>query len=127
MVMGSVLEVNAGNWEQEVLQSDLLTAVEFWHDRCPWCIRLAPIYEEVAEEYKGKIKFAGLNVLENPENRNIAIKYGVMGTPTIVFLCEGRPVDEAVGFMPKEGLKKKIDDVLERHKECIAQSTELKR
>ena len=124
--MGSVLEVNADNWEQEVLQSDILTAVEFWHERCPWCTKLAPIYNEVAEEYKDKIKFAKLNVLENEDNRHTAIHYGVMGTPTIVFFCEGRRVDEAVGFMPKGRLKKKLDDVLESHKECIAQSTELK-
>ena len=124
--MGSVLEVNAGSWEQEVLQSDMLTVVDFWHDRCPWCIRLEPIYNEVAEEYKGKVKFAKLNILENPENREMAIHYGVMSTPTLLFFCEGRPVEGAVGFMPKERLKKTLDDVIEKHRECIKQSTELK-
>ena len=124
--MGSVLEVNAGSWEQEVLQSDTLTVVDFWHDRCPWCIRLDPIYNEVAEEYKGKVKFAKLNILENPENREMAIHYGVMSTPTLLFFCEGRPVEGAVGFMPKERLKKTLDDVIEKHRECIKQSTELK-
>ena len=64
--MGSVLEVNAGSWEQEVLQSDVLTVVDFWHSQCPWCIRLEPIYNETAEEYKGKVKFAKLNILKNP-------------------------------------------------------------
>ena len=124
--MGSVLEVNAGNWKQEVLQSGTLTVVDFWHDRCPWCIRLEPIYNEVAEEYKGKVKFAKLNILENPENREMAIHYGVMSTPTLLFFCEGRPVEGAVGFMPKERLKKTLDDVIEKHRECIKQSTELK-
>ena len=124
--MGSVLEVNADIWEQKVLQSDMLTVVDFWHVHCPWCLRLDPILNEVAEEYKGKIKFAKLNILENPENREIAIRYGVMGTPTLVFFCAGSPVEEVVGFMPKERLKKIMDDMLERHKECIKQSTELK-
>lgn len=59
--MESVLEVNANNWEQEVLQPDTLTVVDFWHDHCPWCIRLNPIFEAVVEEYKGKVKFAKLN------------------------------------------------------------------
>lgn len=125
--MGSILEeVNARNWEQRVLRSDMLTVVDFWHDRCPWCIRLDPILNEVAEEYKGKVKFAKLNILENPKNREIAIHYGIMSTPTLMFFCEGRPVEGVVGFMPKERLKKILDDTLERHKECVKQSTELK-
>ena len=124
--MGSVLELNASDWEEEVLQSDILTVVDFWHDRCPWCIRLDPIFKEVAKEYKGKIKFAKMNILESPDNRHTAIHYGVMGTPTLVFFCEGRPVEEVVGFMTKERLTKTMDDMLEKHKECIKHSTELK-
>ena len=124
--MGSVLKVNSGSWEQEVLQSDVLTVVDFWHSRCPWCIRLEPVYNETAEEYKGKVKFAKLNILENPKNREIAIHYGVMSTPTLLFFCEGRPVETAVGFTSKERLKRTLDNVLARHKECVKQSTELK-
>lgn len=124
--MGSVLEVNASNWEREVLQSDRLTVVDFWHAHCPWCIMLDPILNEVAEEYRGKIKFAKLNVLVNPENREIAVHYGVMGTPTLVFFCEGRPVEVLVGLIPKDRLRKMLDDMLERHRECVKQSTELK-
>ena len=121
--MGSVLELNASNWEQEVLQSDVLTVVDFWHDRCPWCVRLNPILNEAAGEYKGKIKFTKLDVLEN---REIAIHHGVMSTPTLMFFCQGRSVGQVVGFMPKESLKKSLDDMLKRHKECVRQSTELK-
>ena len=124
--MASVKEVNASNWEQEVLNSDILTIVDFWHNRCPWCIRLNPIFNEVADEYKDKIKFVKLNVLENPSNREIAIHHGVMSTPTLLFFCEGRPVGQAVGFMLKERLKKILDDMFERHRDCIKQSTELK-
>jgi len=123
--MHSVLKVNAEDWEQEVLRSDKLTVVDFWHERCPWCIRLNPIFEEVAGEYEGKIKFAKLNVLEDPRTREIAIRYGVMGTPTLIFFCAGRPVEEVVGFMPKERLKKILDEMLKIHKECIKQSTQL--
>jgi len=126
MVMGSVLEVKASNWEREVLQSDVLTVVDFWHDRCPWCIRLNPIFDEVAGEYKGRVKFAKLNILESPDNQKIAIDYGVMSTPTLLFFCEGRPVEGSVGFMPKENLKKILDDVMKRHRECVKQSTEIK-
>jgi len=120
------LDVGADDWEREVLQSDLLTVVDFWHDRCPWCAMLDPVFSEVAEEYKNRIRFAKLNVLASPGNREIAISYGVMGTPTLLFFCAGRPVGGAVGFMPKERLRKTMDDMLERHTECVKQSTELK-
>ena len=124
--MKSVLDVNANNWEQEVLQSDILTVVDFWHDRCPWCLRLNPIIDEVAKEYEGKIQFVKLNALKIPANRDIAIHYGIMSTPTLLFFCEGRPVGQALGFMPKENLKGLLDDMFAKHRECIKHSTELK-
>ncbi len=124
--MRSILEANAGNWGQEVIQSNMLTIVDFWHNRCPWCLKLNPIFDGVAQEYKGKIKFVKLNVLENPSNREIAIHHGIMSTPTLMFFCQGRPLGQTLGFMPKERLKKMLDDMLERHADCIEQSTELK-
>lgn len=123
--MGSVFDINADNWDQKILKSDILTVVDFWHEHCSWCLKLDPILNEVVEEYKDKINIAKLNLLENPKNREIAIRYGVMGTPTLVFFCAGRPVEQVVGFMSKDRLKKKLDDILKTHKECIEQSTEL--
>jgi len=124
--MGGIIDVNAPDWEQEVLKSDILTVVDFWHNRCPYCLMLDPIFNEIAEEYKDKIKFVKLNILEDPANREITLRYGIMGTPTLVFFCEGRTVGQVVGFMSKEQLKTAVDDVLEKHKECLRQSTELK-
>lgn len=124
--MSSVLEVNASNWDREVLDSEILTVVDFWHKFCPWCIRLDPIFSEVAEEFRGKVKFVKLNVLENPQNREIAIRYGIMNTPTLVFFCKGRPVEQHVGFRSKESLEKIVNELMEKHTECIKQSTELK-
>jgi len=124
--MKRVLELDSSSWDQEVLRADKLTVVDFWHNHCPWCIKLNPIIDEVAEEYEGKIKFVKLNVLESPGNQEIAVRYAVMSTPTLVFFCEGRPVGQVIGFMPKERLKKILDDMLDKHKECVKQSTELK-
>jgi len=121
-----VLEFDSSSWDQEVLRADKLTVVDFWHNHCPWCIKLNPIIDEVAEEYEGKIKFVKLNVLESPGNQEIAVRYAVMSTPTLMFFCEGRPVGQVIGFMPKERLKKILDDMLDKHKECVKQSTELK-
>jgi thioredoxin 1 len=123
--MSNVLDVDAENWEEEVLQSDILTIVDFWHERCPWCIMLNPIFEEVAEEYRGRIKFVRFNVLKNTKNKNTALRNGVMGTPTIAFYCSGRYLGSVVGFIPKEHLKHTIEDMMNRHRECIKQSTKL--
>ncbi|MEM2733240.1 MAG: thioredoxin domain-containing protein [Candidatus Bathyarchaeia archaeon] len=123
--MSYTLEVNAESWEREVLQSDILTVVDFWHESCPWCIMLNPIFEEVAKEYKNRVKFVRFNVLKSPENREIAIKNGVMGTPTIAFYCSGRYLGSIVGFIPKDHLKHIIEYFMSQYKECVRQSTKL--
>jgi len=122
----NVSDVNTGNWQQEVAQSTMLTVVYFWHNQCPCCLRLNPIFNEKAEEYGGKMKFAKLNVLESPTNQEIASNFGVMSTPTLLFLCSGRPVGQIVGLMSKEDLEKAMDDMLLRHRQCLSQSTELR-
>jgi len=124
--MESALELDTSEWGQEILDSEKLTVVYFWHEQCPWCMRLNPIFNELSEEYSGKIKFVKLNVLDNPNNREIAALYGVMSTPTLMFFCSGRPIGQTVSFMPKEQLKNILDDMLERHKQCIKQSTDLR-
>ncbi len=124
--MHSVLDVNADTWETEILQSDTLVVVDFWHEQCPWCKRLDPIYSAVSEEYKNKVKFAKLNVLESNENQQIAVKYGIMGTPTLIFFCDGRPIETVAGFQPKERLKLLVDDVIDKHRDCLEKSTVLK-
>lgn len=83
-------DVDASNWEPEISKSTILTIVYFWHEQCPWCFRFNPILNEVAEEYRGKLKFAKLNVLASPSNQEIANDFGVMSTPTLLFLCGGK-------------------------------------
>ncbi|MCS7112886.1 MAG: thioredoxin domain-containing protein [Nitrososphaerota archaeon] len=123
--MSNVLDVDAEDWEREVLRSDVLTIVDFWHERCPWCILLNPIFEEVAEEYRDRVKFVRFNVLKSSRNRDIAIRNGVMGTPTIAFYCNGRYLGSIVGFTPKTRLERIIKDFMEHYKECVKQSTKL--
>lgn len=89
-------------------------------------MKLAPIIDELTEEYEGKLKFSKLNVLGNPENKQIAFRYGVMRTPTLVLFCGGRPVETIVGSKPKESLRKSLDEILRSHRECIRQRTEHK-
>lgn len=126
MSMASSVEANAGNWAEEVLKSNMLTVVYFWHGSCPWCIRLNPIFNDITEEYRGRVKFVKLNVLQTPQNQELASSNGVMGTPTLMFFCQGRSVGQAVSFMPKEELKNMLDDILNKYQRCISQSSDLR-
>jgi len=121
----NVLDVDSEDWEREVLGSDVLTVVDFWHERCPWCIMLNPVFEEVAEEYGGRVKFVRFNVLRSMRNRDIALRSGVMATPTIAFYCNGRYLGSIVGFIPKDHLRHAIEDMMIRYRECVKQSTKL--
>ena len=110
----TILEIDAENWEKQVLESDMLIMVDFWHEKCPWCLKLNPILDEVAREYRGKIKFVKVNVLKNQENRKLALEYGVMSTPTLMLFHEGKPIGQVIGFISKEKLRKVLNDMLKR-------------
>jgi thioredoxin-like negative regulator of GroEL len=81
---------------------------------------------EVADEYKGRVKFTRFNILANPYNRELAAHLGIMSTPTIAFFCKGRVVQGVAGFMTKDQLERILNDVLQRHTQCLEQSTEVK-
>jgi len=83
------------------------------------------IYNEVSEEYGGKMKFAKFNVLKSDKNREIAIKYGIISTLTLMFFCDGRPIEGVTGLMPKEHLRRIIEDVIGKYQECLERSTKL--
>ena len=110
----TILEIDAENWEKQVLESDMLIMVDFWHEKCPWCLKLNPIVDEVAREYRGKIKFVKVNVLKTQEKRRLALEYGVMSTPTVMLFHEGKPIGQVIGFISKEKLRKVLDDMLKR-------------
>jgi thioredoxin 1 len=121
-----VVETNATNWGKEILESKELVLVEFWHPQCPYCRVLDPIYSDLAREYTGKLRFARFNVMESPENQELAVKYGIMGTPTLKFFCQGRPVQDIVGVLEKKYLRQGIEFAVKKHHECAENSTPLK-
>lgn len=98
---------NNGNFEQEVLNSDVPVVVDFYADWCGPCKMMAPIVDQVAEEYAGKVKIGKINVDENIE---LAQKYRVMSIPTFVFFKNGEAVATVVGGMSKNDLAKRIDE-----------------
>jgi thioredoxin 1 len=105
----NMINVDQNSFEKTVLNSQMPVLVDFWAPWCGPCKAVAPIVEELANEYKGKIEFAKLNVDDAPF---IASKYGVMSIPTIMVFKDGKPMQHAIGYQPKEQLKKLLDSAL---------------
>lgn len=103
------IHVTEATFEQEVLQSETPVLVDFWAEWCGPCRMIAPIVEELAGEYEGKMKVVKLDV---DSNQDIAFKYGVMSIPTLGIFKGGEMVERLVGYMPKQQLKKRIDTAL---------------
>lgn len=111
--MGSdVLKVDDSTWDVDVMKADELVMVDFWAVWCGPCQMVAPIIDELAKEYAGKLKVRKLNTDESPE---IAGRYQVMSIPTILFFRNGQPVDKLVGARPKRQFKELIDSLLAQH------------
>jgi thioredoxin 1 len=104
----NLYHVTDGDFDQQVLQSDIPALVDFWAAWCGPCRTVGPIVEELAEEYKGKIKVAKLDV---DNNKQVASKYGVRGIPTLMLFKDGQMVDQIVGAVPKSRIKELLDKV----------------
>ncbi|HML02705.1 MAG TPA: thioredoxin family protein [Candidatus Bathyarchaeia archaeon] len=117
-----IVIANVANWQAKILEAKKLVVVMFWH-QCPYCKVLEPIFVEFSKEYGGKLKFARFNVLESPENEALAARYGVMGTPTLMFFCQGRPIQDFVGALTKDYVQQGIEFALKKHQECAQKST----
>ena len=107
--MGHALKVDESSWDAQVIKSPGLVVVDFWAVWCGPCQMVAPIIDELAVEYNGKVKVMKLNTDENPE---IAGKYQVMSIPTILIFKNGQPVERLVGAMPKRKFKEVLDSLL---------------
>ncbi|GJQ33979.1 MAG: thioredoxin [Ignavibacteriaceae bacterium] len=100
------LNVTDSTFEQEVIKSAEPVLVDFWAAWCGPCKMIAPILEEMAPEYAGKLKIAKLDVDSNPV---IATKYGIRSIPTLLVFKNGVVVDQIVGAMPKKMLTEKVN------------------
>ena len=107
--MSNALSVTDANFESEVLSGDTPVVVDFWAEWCGPCKLVAPLLDELAAEYDGKVKVAKLNVDENP---NTSMKFQVRSIPTILFFKDGQVVDQVIGAHSKADLKKHFDATL---------------
>jgi len=105
----SVQSVTEQTFDSEVLKSSTPVLVDFWAAWCGPCKMIAPIVEQIAGEYAGKLKVLKLDV---DEHSGIAVKYSVMSIPTLGIFQGGEMIERIVGYMPKEQLKKRIDTAL---------------
>ena len=107
--MASPQVVTDDTFQAEVIESETPVLVDFWADWCAPCKMIAPIVDDLAEEYDGKVKFAKMDVDSNP---NTPMTYGVRGIPTLLIFNGGSPVDQVVGAVPKAALKGRIDKAI---------------
>lgn len=103
------ITVTDDNFEAEVLKSEVPVIVDFWAAWCGPCRMIAPIVEELAEEYDGKIKVGKLDV---DDNQQIAVKYGVRSIPTVLFFKDGEVAETVIGAVPKSMFVEKINAVV---------------
>lgn len=102
----AAIHLKEETFEAEVLKSDIPVLVDFWAEWCGPCKAIAPIVDEVADEFAGKVKVAKLDVDAAQE---LAAKYNVMSIPTMVIFKGGEPVDQIVGAVPKDQIIEKIN------------------
>ena len=107
--MTAPIAVSDTDFEQEVLEAETPVLVDFWAEWCAPCKMVAPVLDDLAEEYEGKIKFIKVDVDTNPET---ALKYGIRSIPTLLVFKGGSPVDQVVGAVPKAVIKKRLDSAL---------------
>ena len=105
-VSEDISHITDDNFEQEVLQSDQPVLVDYWAEWCAPCRMIAPLLDEIAGEYKGKLKFTKLNIDDNP---NTPPKYGVRGIPTLMIFKNGNAEATKVGALSKSQLTAFID------------------
>jgi thioredoxin 1 len=108
-IMAKPADVTDQDFESEVINADVPTLVDFWAPWCGPCRMVAPIVEELAGEYEGRVKFVKLNTDENPA---VSGRYGIRSIPTLLVFKNGEVKGQIVGFRPKSELKNRLDSVL---------------
>ena len=107
--MANVVEISDQSFEREVLQSPVPVLIDFWAPWCAPCRAIAPVVEELAREYEGRVKIVKLNVDDNPQTPQ---RYGVRGIPNLILFQGGTVREQIVGAVPKKRLVDAITQVV---------------
>jgi thioredoxin 1 len=99
------IEITDANFDQEVLKSDKPVLIDFWAVWCGPCKMVAPVVEEIASEYDGKLKVGKIDVDSNPE---VSMKFGIRSIPTLMVFKGGKVVEQIIGAVPKRNLVDKV-------------------
>lgn len=105
MASDNVVAVSGENWQSEVLESDVPVVVDFWAEWCGPCKAIAPILDELADEWAGKLKIAKVNVDESPQ---LAAEFGIRSIPTLLVFKTGTVQEQMMGAMSKTALSDKL-------------------
>lgn len=105
-----VITATTQSFEEEILQSNLPTIVDFYATWCGPCKMMSPIFEEIATELASKYKFAKINI---DEERDLAVQHNISSIPTFLFIKDGKIIGKETGFINKETLKTKIQNYFE--------------
>ena len=106
--MAQPIEFTDANFDQEVLASDTPVLVDFWASWCAPCKMIAPIVEEIAGEYEGKVKVGKVDVDSNPQ---VAGKFGIRSIPSLLIFKDGEVVNQVIGAQPKPAINEKLDSL----------------
>lgn len=107
--MSKEITFNDANFKKEVLESKVPVLVDFWASWCGPCRMMAPVIEDLAEDYNGKAKIGKLSTEENPA---ITGEYGIISIPTMIIFKDGKPAEQIIGAVSKEAIAKKLDAIL---------------
>src|SRR5512135_2871287 len=108
MAAPNIVTLTKENFDKEVLQSATPVLVDFWAEWCGPCKMLAPVLDELADEYNGRVRIAKLNIDEHQE---LATQYGIQSIPTLLLFHQGQVTEQVVGLRSKRELKAKFDRV----------------
>ncbi len=109
MASADVSHVTDANFDQEVIKSSIPVLIDFWAPWCGPCKAIAPIVDELAKDYAGKLKVVKINVDDNPET---PARYGVRGIPNLLIIKDGQVKEQIVGAVPKGHLVNAVDNAL---------------
>src|ERR1700690_1802961 len=106
MASSNIIILNKDNFAKQVLNSTTPVLVDFWAEWCGPCKMIAPVLDELAEEYSGRVNIGKVNV---DENQNLAAQYGVRAIPTLLIFQNGQVAEQILGLKSKRDLKASLD------------------